>query len=262
MSLDATVIAALAQAYVHAEATATPLAPIRETYAEQSEDDFYAVQRAFVAQKIASGAQQVGWKIGATTPASQAAFGLQGPTYGVLFDLAAVPDGATLALAQLISPRVEVEIAFHLAMDLVGPHVTPEQALAATASVCAAFEIVDPRTQQWDVKMPEMIADNIFQARYVLGVQHVAAGSLDLAAVEATLAKNDTVVAQGNGTNVMGHPAAALAWLANRLADHGAQLHAGQVVLTGTLTPVTPVAAGDTLVADLGPLGSVRVRFS
>jgi 2-keto-4-pentenoate hydratase len=262
MTLDATTIDRLATLYLEAERTATGVAPIRGELGAVDEEAFYAVQHELVRRKLSGGVQQVGWKIGATTALAQASFGLSGPTYGVLFDNGAVPDGGSIPMALLIQPRVEVEIAFHMARDLIGPDVTPEQALDAAASVCAAFEIVDPRTRDWDVKMPEMIADNIFHARYVLGVQHVAAHTLDLAAVTATLTKNVVEVAQGSGTNVLGHPAAALAWLANRLADHGEQLRAGQIVLSGTLTPVVPVAAGDTLVADLGELGSVRVKFA
>ncbi len=261
MTLDETTIGRLAALYLEAEAAATAVAPIRDDLAGVSEAAMYAAQREFVRRKLAGGIQQVGWKVGATTAPAQAAFGLSGPTYGVLFDNGAVPDGGSIPTALLISPRVEVEIAFHMEKDLAGPGVTPKQALDAAASVCAAFEIVDTRTRDWDVKMPEMIADNIFQARYVLGVQHIAARTLDLAAVHAVLTKNDVEAAQGTGANVLGHPAAALAWLANRLADDGEQLRAGQVVLTGTLTPVVPAAAGDTLVADLGELGSVRVRF-
>lgn len=261
MTLDEATINRLATLYLEAEATATPVAPIRADLGDVAEEAMYAAQREFVRRKLAGGAQQVGWKAGATTAPAQAAFGLKGPTYGVLFDTGVVPDGGSIAVSQLVHPRVEVEIAFHMARDLAGPGVTPEQALDAAASVCAAFEIVDPRTQNWDVKMPEMIADNVFQARYVLGVQHVAARTLDLAAVEAVLTKNGEEAARGTGANVLGHPAAALAWLANRLADDGEQLRAGQVVLTGTLTPVVAVGAGDTLVADLGELGSVRVSF-
>jgi 2-keto-4-pentenoate hydratase len=261
MTLDEMTIGRLAALYLDAEASATPVAPIRADIAGVSEAEMYAVQRELVRRKLAGGIQQVGWKAGATTAPAQASFGLSGPSYGVLFDHGAVADGGSIPLALLIHPRVEVEIAFHMAQDLIGPGVTPDQALDAAASVCAAFEVVDPRTRDWDVKMPEMIADNVFQARYVLGVQHVAAGAFDLGAVEAVLTKNGAEVARGTGTNVLGHPAMALAWLANRLADDGEHLRAGQVVLTGTLTPVVSVAAGDTLVADLGALGSVRVRF-
>lgn len=261
MTLDEPTISRLAALYLEAEATATAVEPIRDELAGVSEEAMYAAQREFVQRKLADGIQQVGWKAGATTAPAQASFGLKGPTYGVLFDNGSVPDGGSIAMAELIHPRVEVEIAFHMEKDLVGPGVTPEQALDAAASVCAAFEIVDTRTRDWDVKMPEMIADNVFQARYVLGVHHIAARTLDLATVEAVLTKNGEEVARGTGANVLGHPAAALAWLANRLADDGEQLRAGQVVLTGTLTPVVSVAAGDTLVADLGELGSVRVQF-
>jgi 2-keto-4-pentenoate hydratase len=125
----------------------------------------------------------------------------------------------------------------------------------------AAFEIVDSRTVGWSGKMPEMISDSVFAARYVLSEQLVPVAGLDLAALGVTLLKNGEQVAQATGANVLGSPANSLAWLANRMADHGRALRAGDIVLAGSLTPLVAAAAGDSFEASFDHLGSVRVRF-
>ncbi len=85
---------------------------------------------------------------------------------------------------------------------------------------------------------------------------------LDLAAHPVTAKVNGKGAFAGQGSNVLGDPRLALAWLANELSQHGYSLLAGQVVMTGTcMTPVS-IAAGDQVEADFGPLGAVSVHFT
>lgn len=262
MSMPPDLATALAARYLAAERAAAPIAIIREEFPDLTEDDVYAVQAALVAAKVAAGGVIVGRKCGATNPGAMANFGLSQAVYGTLFADGQVAEGGTIAMAGLIHPRLECEVAFRLGSDLAGPGVTAEQALAAVAGALAAFEIVDARTAAWGAKMPEMIADNVFQARYVLGHTLCAAGDLDLAALGVVLTKNGQEAARATGANVLGNPLNSLAWLANRLADHGLGLRAGAIVLAGSLTPLVPIAAGDTFAAAFEHLGTIRVSFS
>jgi 2-keto-4-pentenoate hydratase len=63
------------------------------------------------------------------------------------------------------------------------------------------------------------------------------------------------------GNAVLGHPAAAVAWLANKLAEYDQALLAGQLVLPGAMCAAVPVEAGTTLRASFTHLGAVDVRF-
>jgi 2-oxo-hept-3-ene-1,7-dioate hydratase len=60
---------------------------------------------------------------------------------------------------------------------------------------------------------------------------------------------------------VLNHPAHGVAWLANKIARHGEQLDAGDVVLAGSFTRPTNAVRGDSLHADYGALGSISLRF-
>ena len=53
----------------------------------------------------------------------------------------------------------------------------------------------------------------------------------------------------------------AVAWLANTLGRLGISLKAGDVILSGSQSPLVPVKAGDSLHCSVGGLGSTSVRF-
>lgn len=261
MTIGPEIVAKLAELYLVAERNVMPVPPIREAHPDLSEEEAYSIQHELLRRKLAADAVPTGYKAGATNQAAQATFGLSQAVYGHLVAATQIADGATTTTEHLIHPRLECEVAFRMAHDLAGPGVGPDAALAATAGAMAAFEIVDSRTVGWAAKMPEMIADNVFAARFVLSEHLVPVAGLDLAAIAVTLHKNGAPVAQATGANVLGSPANSLAWLVNRLAEHGEQLRAGDIVLAGSLTPLVPIVAGDSFEAIFDQLGSVRVSF-
>lgn len=59
----------------------------------------------------------------------------------------------------------------------------------------------------------------------------------------------------------MGHPAAGIAWLVNKLAPLGDGLKKGDIVLGGSFTRPVDIASGDVIFADYGDLGSIGVSF-
>src|SRR6266545_2235168 len=183
------------------------------------------------------------------------------PDFGFLLRTMLVPSGGTLARAELLRPRVEPEIGFWLARDLRGPGVTVEQVLAATRGVCAAMEIVDSRIADWRIKLVDTIADNGSSARAVFSDNVVPAGDVDLAAERVTLLRNGEPVGEGDGAAVLGHPAEAVAWLANTLATFDQALRAGQVVLPGAMCASVFAEKGEVFEARFTRLGSVTVRF-
>jgi 2-keto-4-pentenoate hydratase len=96
----------------------------------------------------------------------------------------------------------------------------------------------------------------------VLGDRVVPVANLDLAAEAVVLSRNGDVVGRGTGADVLGHPAEAVAWLANRLADFGEAILAGQVVLPGAMCASVFAQAGETFTANFASIGSVTVTFA
>ena len=252
-----------ARALDEAERTRAALPPLTQTQPGLSVRDAYAIQQAWLRSKLADGSRRlVGRKIGLTAKAMQDQLGVTEPDFGFLLDAMLVDSGGAIRREELLQPRVEPEIAFFLARDLRGPGVSAEAVLAATRGVATALEVVDSRIADWRIKLQDTIADNGSSARAVVGAEVPLAGLGDLAAIEVTLTRNGEPVGHGTGAAVLGHPAAAVAWLANALAPFEHGLLAGQVVLPGAMCASVFAAAGDTFEAVFPGLGRVSVSFA
>jgi 2-keto-4-pentenoate hydratase len=261
MSATAATHAAIAQRLWRAQrdGTATP-APTAELRG-LDEAGAYAIQRAMVDLLRQDGAVEAGWKVGLTSAVGGRA-GAPGPIYGQLLSDMVVADGDPVPVARLRSPEVEGEIAFVLERPLRGPGVTVADVLAATRGVRPAIEIIAGRLDGGDHVPCDFIADNAASALAVLGGSLLPVGGLDLRLVGMAQWRGDDLVATGAGARVLGHPAAAVAWLANALAAAERQLDAGTFVLTGSLAPAVPARAGDAFLVEFDHLGSVSVNFA
>ena len=239
-----------------------PIAPLTASDPELDVEAAYAVQELVSERRLAAGARQRGRKIGLTSAAMQRQLGVEEPDYGRIFDEMLVEDGDTVDLSTLLQPRVEGEIAFVLGDDLVGPGLTANDAIAATAGVCAAIEVIDSRIADWQIALPDTIADNASSGLVVLAGGLAPVESLDLRLTGMTLRRGGELVATGAGAAVLGNPARCVAWLANTLSRFGQQLRAGEIVLAGALHAAVAVAPGDCFRAEFSRLGAVTVRFS
>jgi len=68
-------------------------------------------------------------------------------------------------------------------------------------------------------------------------------------------------VSTGDGAACLGDPLDAVVWLARQARELGDPLRAGQVILSGALGPMRPVAPGATVTATISELGSVSISF-
>jgi len=244
-----------------AERDRRTLRPITETYPEIDIDTAYKIQLGLVQLKDADGEKIVGKKIGLTSKAMQKMLNVDQPDYGHIFDNMVLQDGVVFRVAELIQPKIEPEIAFILDREIKGPGVTPMQVLAATRFVVPALEIIDSRIEGWRIKLCDTIADNASSARVVLGSSPKRVDERDLKLVGMILEKNGDIVQTGAGGAVLGHPAVAVAWLANAVGQFGVSLNAGDIIMPGSLCGAVDVGAGDLLQASFDGLGTVSVRF-
>jgi 2-keto-4-pentenoate hydratase len=238
-----------------------PVDPLRARHPDLDVDGAYAIQRALVAGHEALGRRVVGRKIGLTSVAIQTQLGIDTPDFGVLLDSHVWPSGTTLSRSgqHMVAPRIEPELAFVLAEDLAGPGVTAADVLAATTSVVPVTEVIDSRVRDWKIGLVDTVADNASCFGAVLGTPVALADAGALDEVVGTLARDGEVLQEGRGSAVLGHPAEAIAWLANELGGRGDVLPAGEPILAGSFTAAVDLVPG-TYVADFGPLGNVKVE--
>jgi 2-keto-4-pentenoate hydratase len=254
-------IANEARELYRAEKEKSALRPFTEKYPKIDIGDAYRIQLSLIDLKKTDGAKVVGKKIGLTSKAMQKMLNVDQPDYGHILDGMVLQDGTSFRVSELIQPKIEPEIAFILDRDLTGPGVTPMQVMAATRFVVPALEIIDSRIEGWKIKLCDTIADNASSARVVLGSSPRRVDERDLKLMGMILEKNGDIVQTGAGGAVLGHPAVAVAWLANAVGQFGVSLSAGDIIMPGALCGAADVSAGDLLQATFDGLGSVSVRF-
>ena len=256
-----TTLAAYAKELLNAEETRKEISPLTERDPSLTVKDAYQIQLETVKLKNEQGKTVIGKKVGLTSAAMQKMLNVDEPDYGHLFDDMQVENGSTVDTAEMIAPKVEAEIGFMLSEDLVGPNVTYLDVLMATKYVVPTLEIIDSRIEDWRIKLIDTVADNGSSAKVVLGDRQTGLENTDLRAAGMALYKNNELIATGSGAAALGHPAEAIAWLANKLHEFEITLKKGELILPGALSAAMAVEVGDTVKADFGPLGSASMTF-
>ncbi len=253
--------AAAAQALRDAAASGRWIAPLRETYPALDEAAAYGIQRINTEHRVAGGRRVVGCKIGLTARAVQRQLGVDQPDYGMLFDDMGYGDGEPVPLAALQQPKIEAEVAFVLGRDLAMPSPSQVDVLRAIDHALPALEIVGSRIADWNIRFVDTVADNASSGAFVLGTTPRRLCDVDLRLCGMALHRRGEPVSTGAGAACLGHPVNAVVWLARTMAARGRPLRAGDLVLSGALGPMVPVAPGDVFEAHISGLGSVRAVF-
>jgi len=213
-----------------------------------SKADALAVAQRVRELRVAGGAKPVGYKVGFTNAAVRTQFAAQAQLAAPVYD-------ETLAH----EPRVDARL-------LLGPRIEPEvvvglDAHGAIAWAALGFEIVQSHVRNWEFGYLDAIADFGLHAALIVGERRSIgeAGAALLTAMPVQLRCNGAVVERGAGADVDGGAAGSLRWLRDDLRRTGGALLPGEIVTTGSMTRVPPIAAGErwtieALGAELPPL--------
>jgi 2-keto-4-pentenoate hydratase len=241
--------------------------PMTRGLAPSGIDEAYAVQDAFVSLKSRACGAVAGHKIALTTPSMRAMVGLDAPLAGRLHARQVVRGPASVRAVDYGRLLVEFEIAAQMAADLPaqGAPYTMGQVAAAVGAVMPALELADDRGADYATlwaRGPELAADNAWNEGAVLGTPRTDWRGIDLAEIAGIAYVNGAIVGEGRGADTMGHPFAALAWVANHLASRGHGLRSGDIVITGSLVTSKFPRAGDRIRFGAGALGAVELQVN
>ena len=265
MDTNTSFIEILAKRLDTAWRTHTPIPPITESDGITDVNNAYAIQTYWTNMRLARGEKIVGRKIGLTSTAIQQQLGVNEPDYGTLWQSSFYPaknGKVKIPASDFLQPRIEGEIAFLIGKSLSEPNITPEQILAATEACATGIEIVASRIADWKIKLVDTIADNASYGGFTLGPWDKQLPDADLSALAMTIYHNGTPAAEGLGSAALGHPATSTAWLANKLLEFGVSLEPGDIVISGGITKMLPVKAGDEFLFSLTGQPSLTVTFS
>ncbi len=239
----------------------SPVDPLTDRESAITIEDAYRIQLRMVQRRLDAGESVVGKKIGVTSKIVMQMLNVDQPDFGQMTSGMVFNEGEAIEADSMIAPKAEAEVAFMLGRDLVGPGITAADVLRATDCVMPCFEIVDSRIKDWKIKIQDTVADNASCGVLTLGGLRKDPRKIDLALAGMVLEKNGEVISTSTGAAVQGSPVNAVAWLANTLGRLGIALKAGEIILSGSQSPLVPVKAGDSLTCSVGGLGATSVRF-
>jgi 2-keto-4-pentenoate hydratase len=240
------------------------LSALSSEHRPQDEAAAYAIQSQLHAELATSLGEITGHKIGCTTVVMQRFLNIPNPCAGGVFANTVYPSGAVIPHGDFVRPGVECEIVVLLDKDLpptAQPH-TQQSVAAAVGAIAAGIEIVDDRYADYKtLDTPTLIADDFFDAGCVIGVPIRDWQAIDIPALVGRTLINGAQIGRGTARDVMGHPFAALAWLANSLIARGEYLKRGEFVFTGSVVETRWIETGDEVSVEIDKLGTTSITF-
>jgi 2-keto-4-pentenoate hydratase len=208
---------------------------------------------------VDAGDELVGWKVGLNATPVQAALGLDGVVVGFLTTATALEPGVAHPLAGASNPGIEPELAVRFGAD-VPADPSPDDVADAIDAIAPALELVDLDRPLDDLHA--ILAGNVFHRGVVLGDFDAARAGGDLDGLVVAVHRGGEEAGSVSAAESYGDLPETVRVVSRRLALMGESLRAGQFVIAGSLTPIVPVAAGDELRADFGPLGMLAIEFT
>ena len=270
MAVSATVAEELAAEAVAVPETGRQIAPFSCRHHDFSLDDAYRVTAAVRRLRETQGQTPTGRKIGFTNRTTWPDYD---PMWGYVYDrtvhnLAEIEK--TFSLAGLVEPRLEPEIAFRLAAAPT-PDMEAPSLLGCIDAVAHGFEVVQSIFPGWRFTAPDAVAAFGLHGRLLLGPWHPIADNeeqwaQELSSFTVNLLCNGKLVDQGQAANVLGGPLTALHHLIELLTHDpiNPALASGEIVTTGTLTRVPPVASREHWTTEFAgvALEGIAVQFA
>ena len=240
------------------------LSALSPEYRPKDEAEAYGIQAQLHNELAAQLGEIAGHKIGCTTAVMQRFLSIPNPCAGGIFANTVRQSGASIHHGDFVGPGVECEIVVFLQSDLppANQPYTQETVRAAVGAIAAGIEIVDDRYVDYkSLDTPTLIADDFFDAGCVIGALLRDWRAIDIPALVGRTLINGIEAGRGRASDVMGHPFAALAWLANSLIDRGQYLRRDEFVFTGSVVETRWVNAGDSVRVEIDRLGTTTVKF-
>ncbi len=209
---------------------------------------------------IEKGEKPLGWKVGLGAPAAMKNLGLTGPAVGFMLQRSILPSGGRASFKGYTKPVAECEIAVRMAQDLPAG-ASADDARAAVKEILPAIELADLDPPPTPDNLDAVLAGDIYHRHVVFGAGTRSGGSA--AGLTSRLIRRGAEAASTADPEALtGKLADIVAHVANTLSAYGERLAAGDVIITGSITPPIVLDRDETgLTHALDPVGAVAVNF-
>lgn len=212
-------------------------------------------------ERIAAGERPLGWKVGLGAPAAMQRLNLQAPVVGFLMQRALLLSGSTASFRGWSKPVAECEIAVRMARDL-GAGASAADAAAAVKEILPAIELADFDPPPTPDNLDAVLANDVYQ-RHVILCGNTRAGAATSGLTSRLIRRDAESATTTDPEALTGKLPDIVAHVAGTLAAFGEKLSAGDIIITGSITPPIILEADETdLTHALDPIGEVSVCFT
>ncbi len=207
--------------------------------------DAIKIQMAMLSKLEQQGERVVGWKMGG---------GLKKdfkPGFGFMMASNEIQSGsaASSALFAEGSPLIEAEVGFILKNDLPGPTVTHEELISAIDGVGGFCELISNRTKgsSDDTKptFEHVMADGLSHGGFIRAKKIFKLNEVEFENENGSVGIDGEIISEGNSNEI--DLIKSVLYLANKLPEYGRYLHAGDIIITGSIVKPPAANAGDKI---------------
>ena len=224
-------------------------------------DEAYAVQNLVTKMRLNLGESVVGYKIGCTSRAIRAQFGLNEPINGKLFNPRIYNEDVSLNLNEYVDCAIEPEIVLKIGKTLVGEDLSDEKLLDAIEYVSPGIELHNFRFWNQPPTVQELICSGGIHAGLVVGNQEISPHALSFKDEVFKVYKNNKLVTSAQAIEIMGGPLHSLRWLVSFLTRKKLSLEKGSLVIPGSPTELINIETNTELTVSIDHVGSVTAFF-
>ncbi len=225
----------------------------------------YKVQDAFLKKQVVRQGPLAGYKIALTSPQILAQTGLKGPCYGPIRKKRVFEHKATVRADRWTRLGVELEVILTVNADVPRPkgkEYDKESITPYIGEARAGFELIEDRGADYSrLAVNPLIMDAGWNGGSLLAKPNKDWRKLPIDKLDGSISFDGTVVRTGHSGDVLGHPYNALAWLANKLGEHGKTLKKGMIVSSGSMVACQFVPPGSTATGKIEGLGEVTLKY-
>ncbi len=217
------------------------------------------IQMAMLSKLEQQGERVVGWKMGG---ANKDDFN---PGFGFMLASNEFQSGSTVSSSEFAdrSPLIEAEIGFVMKSDLPGPVTTRDELISAIESVGGFSELISNRTKGGkDGAAPafaHFMADGLSHGGFIQPQRKYPLDEVDFNNENGRIEINGKVISEGNSNALVFIDA--VLYLANILPKYGRYLHAGDIIITGSILESPPAKAGDQVEIVFSDFDSLNINF-
>lgn len=227
---------------------------------ELSVAEGYALQAAVADLRQQRGERIIGYKVGCISPKIQSQLGIDQCVTARLYETERHASGVVLSRSGYADLAIEGELAVELSSEPIEEDFGESGIPACVACVFPVMELHNHVLRGERPSAGELIANNAIHAGFVEG----RGGSLSgfTGGPELTIRADGRILDSCSGPVLIETIASSLQWLMQVVRERGERLHAGQIVLTGSIPSLIPVTRDARIQVDSPPFGSVEASFT